>query len=95
MHFQQTCVSLYSVCLQVLVHKLYHEGASNCMINMMSRKKSVSTSLCHGVGDPFGNREGIWKAGNELSTHSGSMSGVRLNKHTPFLLLAQQMCVHK
>ena len=65
------------------------------MIGVMSRKKSVTMSLCHRVGDPFGNREGIWKPGSELPTHSGSMSGVTLNKHIPLMLLAQQMHIHK
>lgn len=81
------------ICLHALQCESHHGGASNYMTSVMSRKKSVTMSLCHRVGDPFGNREGIWKPGSELPTHSGSTSGVRLNKHIP--LLAQQMHVHK
>lgn len=65
------------------------------MSGMVSRKKTATMSLYHRVEDPFGNREGIWKPGSELPIHSGSMSGVRLNKHIPLSLLAQQMRVHE
>lgn len=69
------------ICLQALVCESYHGGASNCMTSVMNRKKSITMSLCHRVGDLFGNREGIWKQGSELPTHSGSRSRARLNKH--------------
>lgn len=61
---------------------LQQGGAPNSMSGVVSRKKHITTALCHRVEDPFANREGIWKPGSELSIHSGSMSGVRLNRHT-------------
>lgn len=69
------------ICLQA--HESPHRKASSCMTGVMSRKKSITMSLCHRVGDPFGNREDIWKTGSELPVHLGSMSGVRLDKHIP------------
>jgi len=83
------------MCLQALVCESHQGGASNCTTGVMSRKKFVTMSLHHRVVDPFGNREGVWKLGSELPAHLGNVSGVRLNKHIPLLLLAQQMHVHK
>lgn len=43
------------------------------MTGVVSRRKPVTMSLYHRVEDPFGNREGIWKPGSEISIHSGSL----------------------
>lgn len=60
-------------------------GASNCMTGVVSRKKPVTISWYHRVEDPFGNREGIWKPGSEISIHSGSLESGWTNKsHSHF-----------
>lgn len=55
------------------------------MTGVVSRRKPVTMSLYHRVEDPFGNREGIWKPGSEISIHSGSLeSGWTNTSHSHF-----------